>query len=67
MLGGMIAEHDAYREGGCKFIFVPGPLDPGPGNILPRPHLPNFVTERFVRRIPNAVFTSNPCRCAHWF
>ena len=22
--------------GSCRFVFVPGPLDPGPGNILPR-------------------------------
>lgn len=62
MLGGMIAEHESYKEG-TQFIFVPGPLDPGPGNILPRPALPTVVIERFARRLPNAVFATNPCRC----
>ncbi|XP_029650945.1 DNA polymerase epsilon subunit 2-like [Octopus sinensis] len=46
----------------CRFIFVPGPLDPGPTNILPRPAIPNSITEYFRKKIPHAIFTSNPCR-----
>ncbi|XP_013387927.1 DNA polymerase epsilon subunit 2 [Lingula anatina] len=45
-----------------RFLFVPGPQDPGPANILPRPALPNVVTEEFRRRVPSAIFASNPCR-----
>ncbi|KAL7635547.1 UNVERIFIED_CONTAM: hypothetical protein RMT77_014616 [Armadillidium vulgare] len=45
-----------------KFIFVPGPSDPGPGNIYPRPPLPSFITEDFSQRVPNSEFTTNPCR-----
>ncbi|MCL4134923.1 UNVERIFIED_CONTAM: hypothetical protein GTU68_064450, partial [Idotea baltica] len=30
-----------------RFIFVPGPNDPGPGNIYPRPPLPSFIRDDF--------------------
>lgn len=45
-----------------KFVFVPGPNDPGLSHILPRPPLPKILTEEFQSRIPGAIFTSNPCR-----
>lgn len=45
-----------------KFVFVPGMNDPGPGNLLPRPRIPNFFTSRFSSCIKNVLFTSNPCR-----
>lgn len=45
-----------------KLIFVPGPNDPWSTNILPRPSLPDVFTERFRSRLPNAIFTTNPCR-----
>nr|CAB3265005.1 DNA polymerase epsilon subunit 2 [Phallusia mammillata] len=45
-----------------KFVFVPSSSDVGFGKILPRPALPSIVTEDFVRKVPNAIFTSNPCR-----
>lgn len=45
-----------------NFIFVPGPGDMGPGNILPRPPLPKALTSDLRRLVPNAVFTSNPAR-----
>lgn len=44
------------------FVFVPGPEDIGPGNILPRPPLPNHIQEIFKKHIPRAIFTSNPTR-----
>uniref|UniRef100_A0A8C3GAA7 DNA polymerase II subunit 2 n=1 Tax=Cyclopterus lumpus TaxID=8103 RepID=A0A8C3GAA7_CYCLU len=47
---------------GCRFVFVPGPEDPGPGNILPRPPLADYITEEFRQRVPCSVFTTNPCR-----
>ncbi|XP_003962556.2 DNA polymerase epsilon subunit 2 isoform X1 [Takifugu rubripes] len=45
-----------------RFLFVPGPEDPGPGAILPRPPLANHITEEFRQRVPFSVFTTNPCR-----
>ncbi|EDQ89658.1 uncharacterized protein MONBRDRAFT_25230 [Monosiga brevicollis MX1] len=43
-------------------IQVPGPQDPGAGNVLPRPPLPSALVRRFmtfVKRVHNAT---NPCR-----
>ena len=45
-----------------QFFFVPGPLDPGPGNIVPRPPIPSVLTSGLTERVPGAQFTSNPCR-----
>ncbi|TKS86734.1 DNA polymerase epsilon subunit 2 [Collichthys lucidus] len=45
-----------------RFVFVPGPEDPGPGSILPRPPLADHITEEFRQRVPFSVFTTNPCR-----
>ncbi|XP_065827868.1 DNA polymerase epsilon subunit 2-like [Oscarella lobularis] len=44
------------------FVFVPGPLDIGPGNILPRPPIPDVLTEDIRSRVPLVTFASNPCR-----
>uniref|UniRef100_A0A8C2BY21 DNA polymerase epsilon subunit 2 n=1 Tax=Cyprinus carpio TaxID=7962 RepID=A0A8C2BY21_CYPCA len=46
-----------------RFVFVPGPEDPGPGTVLPRPPLAEHITEEFRQRVPFSVFTTNPCRC----
>uniref|UniRef100_A0A3B3ZE01 DNA polymerase II subunit 2 n=1 Tax=Periophthalmus magnuspinnatus TaxID=409849 RepID=A0A3B3ZE01_9GOBI len=45
-----------------RFVFVPGPEDPGPASILPRPPLADHITEEFRQRVPFSVFTTNPCR-----
>uniref|UniRef100_A0AAY5EBH0 DNA polymerase epsilon subunit n=1 Tax=Electrophorus electricus TaxID=8005 RepID=A0AAY5EBH0_ELEEL len=45
-----------------RFVFVPGPEDPGPSTILPRPPLAEHITEEFRHRVPFSVFTTNPCR-----
>uniref|UniRef100_A0A3B3ZDZ6 DNA polymerase II subunit 2 n=1 Tax=Periophthalmus magnuspinnatus TaxID=409849 RepID=A0A3B3ZDZ6_9GOBI len=47
---------------GSRFVFVPGPEDPGPASILPRPPLADHITEEFRQRVPFSVFTTNPCR-----
>lgn len=44
------------------FYFVPGPMDPGPGKVSPRPPIPSTLVSDVANRIPNAHFTSNPCR-----
>ncbi|XP_032795121.1 LOW QUALITY PROTEIN: DNA polymerase epsilon subunit 2 [Daphnia magna] len=46
----------------AQFVFVPGPSDSGFCNILPRPPLAKVIREEFLQRVPNAVFTTNPCR-----
>lgn len=45
-----------------KFIFVPGPADPGFNNIFPRPPLPSYLTQEFRKKITCTHFVSNPCR-----
>uniref|UniRef100_A0A1E1X5R8 DNA polymerase epsilon subunit n=1 Tax=Amblyomma aureolatum TaxID=187763 RepID=A0A1E1X5R8_9ACAR len=49
-----------------RFIFVPGPKDPGLSNVLPRPGLPRQVTEP-LREGGSSLsdrchWASNPCR-----
>ncbi|CAB3368590.1 Hypothetical predicted protein [Cloeon dipterum] len=60
-LADLIASHPNLRQF-SKFVFVPGLQDPACPNILPRPPLPKSITEDFEARVPNAIFTSNPCR-----
>ena len=45
-----------------QFLFVPGPQDPGPGNLLPRPPIPPVLTSELTSLVPTARFCSNPCR-----
>ncbi|KAL2243855.1 UNVERIFIED_CONTAM: DNA polymerase epsilon subunit B [Sesamum indicum] len=60
-LGKMIAAHQRLKEH-SRFLFIPGPDDIGPSNVLPRCSLPKYITEELQSHIPNAVFSSNPCR-----
>ncbi|XP_078671790.1 DNA polymerase epsilon subunit 2-like [Branchiostoma floridae x Branchiostoma belcheri] len=60
-LGNLIAQFPSLVES-SRFIFVPGSQDPGPGNVLPRPAIPDCVTEELRRKVPTATFTTNPCR-----
>lgn len=34
----------------------------GPSKVLPRCALPKYLTEELQEHIPNAIFSSNPCR-----
>ena len=45
-----------------RFVFVPGPADPGAGPCLPRGPLPNVFTKSLREMLPQVTFTSNPCR-----
>eukprot|EP00494_Astrolonche_serrata_P006529 UN06553 len=52
---------------GSQFIFVPGPRDPGMGNIVPAPRLMKIITRKMEQKLTvngkcKAIFTSNPCR-----
>jgi len=48
------------------FVFVPSLEDCGINKILPRPSLPNMITEEFSKKITKAIFTSNPCRIQYF-
>jgi DNA polymerase epsilon subunit 2 len=60
-LGDIILEHGDLAEN-SKFIFVPGPNDPGFANIFPRPAMPEFIHQELTSKLPNAIFATNPCR-----
>ena len=60
-LGNLILSHPALAEKSL-FYIIPGPLDPGPGRVLPRPPLPSTLVSDVTDRIPNARMCTNPCR-----
>ncbi|TYH68698.1 hypothetical protein ES332_D05G004700v1 [Gossypium tomentosum] len=60
-LGQMIEAHPRLKEQ-SKFLFIPGPNDTGPSTVLPRCALPKYLTEELQKHVPNAIFSSNPCR-----
>jgi hypothetical protein len=56
----------AARQAHTRYVFVPGPGDSGPGDLLPRPPLPAALTGALRAALPSAVFASNPCRLRHY-
>lgn len=46
----------------ARFIFVPGPQDPGAGSTLPRAPLPSFFLKPLVKALHHVDFTTNPCK-----
>uniref|UniRef100_A0A8C9W4P3 DNA polymerase epsilon subunit n=1 Tax=Scleropages formosus TaxID=113540 RepID=A0A8C9W4P3_SCLFO len=60
-LADIICEYPSIHNS-SRFVFVPGPEDPGPNAILPRPPLADHITEEFRQKVPFSVFTTNPCR-----
>ncbi|CAK8541623.1 unnamed protein product [Lathyrus sativus] len=60
-LGKIIAARSRLKENNC-FLFIPGPSDIGPSIVLPRCRLPKRLTEELEKYIPDAIFSSNPCR-----
>lgn len=50
---------------GTRFIFIPGPNDPG-SQMLPRVALPNYLTADLSKEVPNVVMATNPCRIRHF-
>ncbi|KAF2346619.1 DNA polymerase alpha/epsilon subunit B, partial [Trinorchestia longiramus] len=45
-----------------RFILVPGPKDPGPCSVYPRPALPSYLTEGLRQKVPGVELMTNPCR-----
>ncbi|KAM7250097.1 hypothetical protein ACFE04_021980 [Oxalis oulophora] len=60
-LGKIIESHPRLKEH-SRFLFIPGPNDPGPSTVLPRRALPEYLTQELKKHVPNAIFSSNPCR-----
>uniref|UniRef100_A0A8D0T9C8 DNA polymerase epsilon subunit n=1 Tax=Sus scrofa TaxID=9823 RepID=A0A8D0T9C8_PIG len=60
-LADIICEYPNIHQS-SRFVFVPGPEDPGFGSILPRPPFAESITNEFRQRVPYSVFTTNPCR-----
>ncbi|XP_065876273.1 DNA polymerase epsilon subunit B-like isoform X1 [Euphorbia lathyris] len=64
-LGKIIAAHPRLKEH-SRFLFIPGPDDAGPSTVLPRCALPKYLIEELQKHIPNAIFSSNPCRVKYY-
>ncbi|KAJ3705898.1 hypothetical protein LUZ61_009603 [Rhynchospora tenuis] len=60
-LGEMIQSRKRIMEQ-SRFLFIPGPDDIGPAKVLPRCGLPKYLTEELQKLVPNAIFSTNPCR-----
>jgi DNA polymerase epsilon subunit 2 len=54
-----------HVERGTRFIFIPGPMDPG-ANMLPRTPLTNYLTSDIAKDIPGVILGTNPCRVRHF-
>eukprot|EP00877_Chromochloris_zofingiensis_P012640 jgi/Chrzof1/762/Cz01g27210.t1 len=64
-LAQLIEQYPKIKDG-SRFVFVPGPADPGLGCVLPQPPLPSFFTSEVAQVLPGAVFTTNPCRIKYY-
>jgi len=60
-LADIIARYASLKES-SRFVFVPGPQDLGSPKIFPKPRLPKCIVEQMTKTLPNAIFTTNPCR-----
>ena len=49
-----------------RFVFVPGPNDPGITGVLPRGPIPNYFTSALWLRVKHAIFASNPYRMRYF-
>mmetsp|Transcript_62824 Transcript_62824/g.147363 ORF Transcript_62824/g.147363 Transcript_62824/m.147363 type:complete len:552 (+) Transcript_62824:13-1668(+) len=61
----MLRGLEAHVMRGTRFIFIPGPKDPG-AQTLPRAPLPNYLTADLAKDIPGVVMATNPCRVRHF-
>ncbi|KAI0558161.1 DNA polymerase epsilon subunit B [Gracilaria domingensis] len=63
-LGAMVKDEFEELIDKTTFVLVLGPNDPGPGNVLPRPPMPQMFTKRFVETLGSGTvhLAANPCR-----
>ena len=64
-LGDLILKFPEIAQS-SRFIFVPGPNDPGAGNVLPRHPLPDYFVKGIKEKLANVRFASNPCRIRYY-
>ncbi|CAJ1363090.1 unnamed protein product [Effrenium voratum] len=50
----MMRSLEAHVAKGTRFVFIPGPMDPGP-QTLPKPALPDYLTADLAKSIPGAA------------
>lgn len=60
-LANIVAEFRATQQN-THFIFVPGPYDLSAPKILPRPAIPKYIIEDFIKIVPKTHLATNPCR-----
>ncbi|XP_044744137.1 DNA polymerase epsilon subunit 2 [Coccinella septempunctata] len=60
-LGELLSRYQSLISN-SQFVFVPGTTDPSTPHIVPRLSLPSYIIEDFLKLVPKAVFTTNPCR-----
>ncbi|KAK9814165.1 hypothetical protein WJX72_001491 [[Myrmecia] bisecta] len=60
-LAAALSQHRRIKQS-SHFVLVPGPGDPGPASVLPRPGLPAQLTADLAQQLPRVSFASNPCR-----
>lgn len=61
----MIRSLDNHIQNGTRWVFIPGPNDPG-SHMLPRVPLPDYLTLDIAKDLPNVVLATNPCRIRHF-
>ena len=64
-LASLVERHAKVRDA-SRFVFVPGPGDPGLGGALPQPPLPDYFAAEVKRALPRCVFATNPCRIRYF-
>ncbi|KAI8470951.1 MAG: DNA polymerase alpha/epsilon subunit B-domain-containing protein [Monoraphidium minutum] len=64
-LARLVERHHKIKEG-SRFVFVPGPDDPGLGGTLPQPPLPSYFSAEVQKVLPTCVFATNPCRIKYF-
>ena len=57
----LVCEHQPLAKE-SRFVFVPSLSDIGPAQILPRPPIPECLTEYAREKLTQCSFASNPCR-----
>lgn len=61
----MLRRLTRHMEVGTRYIFIPGPKDPG-ASMLPRAQLSPYLTAEISKEIPNVTLATNPCRLRHF-
>jgi DNA polymerase epsilon subunit 2 len=60
-LASLIRQYPSIHKN-TKFLFIPGPKDPGFNSVLPMLPISNYFIKNFIEKVPKAEFASNPCK-----